>query len=319
MPKATLILHGEGDKPTRVISLGKIGMRAMLAALAAAAALVAVLLYSGFSDSSELKALREKSADLDQSLADRSAALLEQKMRNDELEKLTRDASDKLGRLDRMEERLRRFLGLGTAKVPSERKNQGGPDPGDPATRKALKESLFNKAMNIPETAPPATERELADALDAIEERSYELAGIPSLIPASDPGAYISGPYGLRKDPLTGGGLEFHNGIDIAGSYRSAIVAPADGKVILSRRESAMGEMIKIAHAAGIVTVFGHMAKRTVSEGDYVKRGDTIGFMGLSGRRTTGTHLHYSITVDGRYVDPTAYLWDGLANPFAAR
>ena len=61
-------------------------------------------------------------------------------------------------------------------------------------------------------------------------------------------------------------------------------------------------------------TLYGHLASADVKRGRSVKRGDVLGKMGNTGR-STGTHLHYSVSVDGRYVDPQDYIWD---RPFRA-
>ena len=67
------------------------------------------------------------------------------------------------------------------------------------------------------------------------------------------------------------------------------------------------GKVIKIRHAFGYETVYGHLNRRRVNVGDTVERGDRIGDMGNTGR-STGTHLHYEIRVNGKAVNPAKYI-----------
>jgi murein DD-endopeptidase MepM/ murein hydrolase activator NlpD len=97
--------------------------------------------------------------------------------------------------------------------------------------------------------------------------------------------------------------------VDIAGPWKDPIVAPADGRVIRTGKDRLLGNYVKLEHSAEIKTLYGHLATVSVASGDRVKRGDRIGTMGNTGR-STGTHLHYSVSVAGKYVDPLDYIWD---------
>jgi len=91
-----------------------------------------------------------------------------------------------------------------------------------------------------------------------------------------------------------------HKGIDIAGTYKSPVYAAAAGKVVKSYYSYTYGNVVFLHHKNGFETVYAHLAKRTVSEGDKVQQGETVGLMGNTGE-STGTHLHFEIH-DGKWT-----------------
>lgn len=98
-----------------------------------------------------------------------------------------------------------------------------------------------------------------------------------------------------------------HEGSDFAGAHGTAIQATADGVVTHAGRQSGYGNLIKIKHAFGIETRYAHLSKVRVKVGQRVSRGDRIGDMGNTGR-STGTHLHYEVRVNGKAVNPMTYI-----------
>ena len=98
-----------------------------------------------------------------------------------------------------------------------------------------------------------------------------------------------------------------HEGHDWAGAHGTAIHATADGTVIHVGRLSGYGNLIKIRHQFGIETRYAHLSRIHVKVGQKVSRGDHIGDMGNTGR-STGTHLHYEVRVNGRPIDPMTYI-----------
>ncbi len=130
----------------------------------------------------------------------------------------------------------------------------------------------------------------------------------PSIFPVQGEGWPSSG-FGYRIDPFTGQ-RTFHNGIDIAGRRGTAIVATADGIVDNVDYDKRLGNWVSIKHKGGLRTVYAHLtSKRAVKKGQQVARGETVGFMGNSGR-TTATHLHYSVIHNRRALPPTDYIFD---------
>lgn len=138
--------------------------------------------------------------------------------------------------------------------------------------------------------------------LDQIEQGTI---AIPSVEPVKGT-AFTSG-FGVRSDPFRGRAA-MHAGIDLAGPVGTEIYATADG--IVSRSEyngGGYGNLVVLNHGRGIETRYGHMSKRLVSDGQRVKRGDLIGLMGSTGR-STGSHLHYEVRIDGKAVNPIPFM-----------
>jgi len=131
----------------------------------------------------------------------------------------------------------------------------------------------------------------------------------PSLWPVEGP---VTGSFGERIDPFNGEGA-FHSGIDISASYGQPVVAPADGVVTFADFMGGYGRAIVLDHGHGITTRYGHLANFAVTTGQYVHRGDTIGYVGLSGR-STGPHLHYEVRINDTPVNPHKYLRVTLAH-----
>ena len=117
---------------------------------------------------------------------------------------------------------------------------------------------------------------------------------------------YITSPYGDRSDPFTGADAN-HNGIDIGARMGTSIYAASGGKVIQSSdKKNGFGKCVIIEHSSGFRTLYAHCSELIVNEGDYVSAGQLIAKVGSTGR-STGPHLHYSIIINGKYVDPTLY------------
>lgn len=127
-------------------------------------------------------------------------------------------------------------------------------------------------------------------------------------IPSGRPVAKLSltSNYGVRSDPFNGG-ARMHKGIDIPGPIGTPIYATADGIVSRSGWASGYGNLVQISHGSGMETRYGHMSKLVVAANSYVKRGQLIGLMGSTGR-STGSHLHYEVRVDGAAINPIPFV-----------
>lgn len=137
--------------------------------------------------------------------------------------------------------------------------------------------------------------------LDRIEQGAI---AIPSAMPVS--GTRFTSGYGVRSDPFRGRAA-MHSGVDLAGPVGTKIYATADGVVERSQVVSGYGNLIELTHGHGIETRYGHLSKRLVGEGDRVKRGQLIGLMGSTGR-STGSHLHYEVRINGKAVNPIPFM-----------
>ena len=117
----------------------------------------------------------------------------------------------------------------------------------------------------------------------------------------------VSSGYGGRIHPTTGK-YKFHGGLDIPGSYGSAIVAANSGKVIWAgNRGDSYGNYVIIDHGGGVSTLYGHASKVLVSTGQRVSRGQRIANVGSTGR-STGPHCHFEVRINGSRVNPNPYV-----------
>jgi murein DD-endopeptidase MepM/ murein hydrolase activator NlpD len=117
----------------------------------------------------------------------------------------------------------------------------------------------------------------------------------------------ISSRFGGRANPFTGGGGEFHPGIDFRGENGDPIKATATGTVNFAGAQNGYGNIVRITHDNGYETMFAHMSEINVQVGQTVKAGDIVGKVGSTGR-STGPHLHYEIRKDGTPIDPERFL-----------
>ena len=152
----------------------------------------------------------------------------------------------------------------------------------------------------------PTMEELRANAIlnDLDEMNIYRIAveKIPFANPLKSAYRYTSG-YGRRWGRM-------HYGTDFAAPHGTPIYASADGVVVHAGWASGYGRLIKIRHEFGYETRFGHLSKIRVNVGQKVSRGERIGDMGNTGR-STGTHLHYEIRINGNAINPMKYLEAG--------
>lgn len=189
-------------------------------------------------------------------------------------------------RLARVEQAIRSF-GLNPAQLNAAQGGQGGP---------------FIPAARAVATQPGL--RELADLLGRLNAMETVLAAIPSGRPTDAPMETSS--YGYRRDPFNGE-LAFHSGIDFPGRYGQTILAAAPGRVSYVGPRSGYGQVVEVEHGRGIMTRYAHLSGYGVRVGQQVRRGEAIARMGSTGR-STGTHLHFEVRVNGAAVNPRPFL-----------
>ncbi|MEZ5743173.1 MAG: M23 family metallopeptidase [Sphingomonadaceae bacterium] len=131
---------------------------------------------------------------------------------------------------------------------------------------------------------------------------------IPSRVPIND-SRFTSG-YGMRTHPVLGG-RRSHKGVDLAAPTGTPVYATADGLVSRASWFSSYGLYISIEHGGKIQTRYAHLSRLNVADGQRVKKGDLIGFVGSTGR-STGPHLHYEVRIDGAAVNPVPYMNAGV-------
>jgi murein DD-endopeptidase MepM/ murein hydrolase activator NlpD len=138
---------------------------------------------------------------------------------------------------------------------------------------------------------------------DSVERRHALASATPSVWPVA---GWLSSSYGKRTDPFTKG-PDFHPGLDISADYGQPVLATGDATVSTAGANGAYGNMITLDHGFGMVTKYGHLSRIAVVNGQQVKRGDVIGYVGSTGR-STGSHLHYEVWMNGRLTDPMTLL-----------
>ncbi len=116
-----------------------------------------------------------------------------------------------------------------------------------------------------------------------------------------------SSPYGAQRI-LNGKPKNPHRGLDFRGAKGTAVKAMADGKVVLVGEHYYAGNSIYLDHGNGVITMYFHLSRIDVKEGDTVERGQVLGGIGSTGR-VTGPHLHMSVSVQGRLVDPNYIMY----------
>lgn len=169
-----------------------------------------------------------------------------------------------------------------------------------------------------------ATEESQLEALIVERQREIEaqreaarraagIAGGPVAPSSGAPGTLgwpvsgtITSPFGYRRNPF-GGGMEFHQGLDIAAPTGTTVTAAASGTVISAGWYGGYGNYILIDHGGGMATGYGHLSQIFVSSGQQVQKGQAIGAVGSTGA-STGPHLHFEVRLSGKPVDPTGYL-----------
>lgn len=112
----------------------------------------------------------------------------------------------------------------------------------------------------------------------------------------------ITSEYGYRSDPFLGT-MRYHNGIDIAAPIGTPVRAVSDGYVTRSSWYGGYGNCVIISIGGGKSTLFGHLNSRACTAGQYVKKGQTVGYVGTTGR-STGPHLHFTLFLNGKDINP---------------
>jgi murein DD-endopeptidase MepM/ murein hydrolase activator NlpD len=125
----------------------------------------------------------------------------------------------------------------------------------------------------------------------------------PSIWPVM---GHITDSFGERLDPFSGEGA-FHTGVDVASDYGAPVHATADGVVTIADDHAGYGRLVVIDHGFGITTWYAHLSAFSAVPGARVKRGEVVGYTGISGR-STGPHVHYEVRMNNAPVNPWRYM-----------
>jgi murein DD-endopeptidase MepM/ murein hydrolase activator NlpD len=155
---------------------------------------------------------------------------------------------------------------------------------------------------------------EVRRQIDLRRESQEEIQGIlndqRSLLAAKPGGwpvkGWLTSSFGMRRDPFNGR-RKMHEGLDIAARTGTSVTATADGIVSSVKTEPGYGKVVILDHGYGYRTIYGHNSKYYVKVGQRVRRGERIAAVGNTGR-STGSHVHYEIRLNGVPVNPRKYL-----------
>jgi murein DD-endopeptidase MepM/ murein hydrolase activator NlpD len=181
------------------------------------------------------------------------------------------------------------------AEVSPERASASVDEPEVVVSVKEGLEWLTSEALN--------QERILRELSQAAEQRSSRWAATPSIWPVK---GWVTSGFGPRISPFTEKPA-WHDGLDIGAAPNAPVQAPAQGRVTATGFDPKLGNMVRLDHGYGIETLYGHLAKFLVKEGQRVNRGDVVGLVGSTGL-ATGPHLHYMVKVNGQALDPNKFI-----------
>ncbi len=148
-------------------------------------------------------------------------------------------------------------------------------------------------------------------SLEGQVERWRSLKSLMNSLPLHSPldYYYVTSSYGKRKDPVNNRWAH-HYGLDMGSSYRAPVYTAAAGKVIYAGWKGKYGKLVEIDHGNGVVSKYGHLSKIFVKKGEEISHRTKIGLVGSTGR-STGAHLHYEITVNGKTRNPAKFIKAG--------
>lgn len=201
--------------------------------------------------------------------------------------------------LDTLGERLSNLAGEKPKKAAADKSGQGGPYLPIALTTDELQREIDRLAEDV--------ERR-ADDLSVLESRLLEKRVRDRLLPTTLPvkEAVFGSPFGVRQDPITGA-RAMHEGIDFRASTGTPVGAAAAGVVLVATYHPEYGNMIDLDHGDGLISRYAHLASIDAAPGKMVRRGETIGTLGNSGR-STGPHLHFEVRMWGLAQNPANFL-----------
>ena len=131
-------------------------------------------------------------------------------------------------------------------------------------------------------------------------------SGLHLLSPMRPVQGHITDSFGERLDPFSGEGA-FHTGLDVASDYGAPVHATADGIITIATNHAGYGRLVVVDHGFGITTWYAHLSAFTAVPGARVKRGEVVGYTGISGR-STGPHVHYEVRMNNAPINPWRYM-----------
>jgi murein DD-endopeptidase MepM/ murein hydrolase activator NlpD len=144
-----------------------------------------------------------------------------------------------------------------------------------------------------------------------IQQRTNEITNILETLQSVPLGLPHEGnftsDFGVRGNPMSNSGFEFHPGLDISGNTGEPLYATANGTVVFADVKGGYGKCVIIKHIRGYETLYGHLSKILVRKGDKIQTGTIIGLLGSTGR-STGPHVHYEVILNNEKQNPIEFL-----------
>jgi murein DD-endopeptidase MepM/ murein hydrolase activator NlpD len=163
---------------------------------------------------------------------------------------------------------------------------------------------LIDAALEEVDERAAIQERSMRELDDFFTQDASLLASMPSIRPNSS--MLTTSLFGPRTDPYTNRKV-MHKGVDIAAEHGSDVYVTGDGVVVFAGNRGGYGKSLVVDHGFGFQTHYTHLSSYQVSVGQEVKRGQSIGAVGNTGR-STGPHLHYEVRLNGVPQDPLRYM-----------
>ena len=153
------------------------------------------------------------------------------------------------------------------------------------------------------------------DLMTLMESRLFDQKVKKLMVPTHQPvvGGILGSSFGWRIDPVNGSSA-LHTGLDFPAEHGTPILAAAGGVVVTQEYHSAYGKMVEVDHGNDLITRYAHASKVLIKKGDLIKRGQKIAEVGSTGR-STGSHLHFEVLVQGVFQDPQKFLLAGQNLP----
>lgn len=301
-----LVISNTGAK-VRQITTSKIALGILSLALCLVVALIGVVAF----DYVKTKKNAWQVSSLEKQLQQKADEVLEHQKQIELFANQINALKAEMVALNEFEHKIRIVANLEDKNNPGGLFGIGGAFPEDLDAQKMIKDDhhglmreMHNQIDGL-ELAAQTQTGDLETLLEQLEMKRNILAGTPAIKPAK---GWLSCNFGYRKSPFTGK-REFHKGLDIATNSGSPIWATADGIVSFSGKKGYMGNMIVLDHGHGMLTRYGHCKKLLKKRGEAVKRGEIIALVGNSGR-STGSHVHYEVHLNGLPVNPKDYILD---------
>ena len=235
-------------------------------------------------------------------LAAYRAIKAQQEQKLQELAKNTEAVQKQLAVLHKIENQVREQMKKSGMELPGKselaEKNGGK---GGPSKTKVSDLVVLQEQNALLQKNLQASTHDWDNLLASIKAENYRNEVTPNLWPLD--GGYVSSDFGSRANPFDGYSSDYHPGIDIAENYGAPVYASASGYVQRAGWYGGYGKYIKISHDYGYATAYGHLSSIEISAGDYVSKGQIIGYVGSTGY-STGPHLHFEVLLYGEQVNP---------------